>query len=140
MLVTPLLDCAAQSGEIGPAVDTARARRHGPFRFLFGWLAIVYGKLLVGLAGEAAQAQFVRVWAIGVGLNQVSDLQAFLITAGELALAATVLDALWLQPNHVWLERLVDYSSVQATTFLRGGGWRARIWASLRHGSAVQGS
>ena len=100
----------------------------------------MYGKLLIGLAGQRVQAQFVRTWAVSVGLNQASDLQSFLVTALELALAASVLDALWLLPNHLWLEGLVDFSSVQATTFLRAAGWRGRVWAALRHGTAVQGN
>jgi hypothetical protein len=71
---------------------------------VFVWLIFVYGKLIYDLLGPSVEEEFARAWAVGIGLHQLSDLQAFVVTTAQVLLAATVLDALFLLPNVRWLE------------------------------------
>jgi hypothetical protein len=106
---------------------------------VFVWLIFVYGKLIYDLLGPSVEEEFARAWAVGVGLNQLNDLQAFVVTTAQVLLAATVLDALFLLPNVRWLETQVDYASVQASSLRGASGSWARRWVTyLRHMKSVQ--
>jgi hypothetical protein len=130
---------------------------------VFVWLIFSYGALILDLLGPSVEEEFARAFGAGIGLNQLSDLQAFVVTTAQVLLLATVLDALFLLPNVRWLEtqgkspacerhapvckRLtfilrcaVDFASVQASS-LRGASrsWAHRWVTYLRHMKSVQG-
>jgi len=134
----------------GAALDTAETRmRHAAFGLMyaiwavFGYLIIVYGRLLLSLLGPASDGQFAKSWLVALGVGQAAELRSFAITAAEAVMVATLLDALWLLPNRRWLEIQLDYASVQAAAFVAADkGVRVtftrRIWTFLRHYKAVK--
>ena len=109
----------------------------------FGYLVVVYGRLILRLRGPDADAQFARAWLAALGAGQAAELRAFVMTALEALAVATVLDALWLLTNARWLETQVAYASVQAAAFRRGRDAARvtaarRAWAYLQHFKAVK--
>ena len=71
------------------------------------------------LLGAAAQAQFTKTWAIGVGISQATQFRDMLLAAAQGLAVLTVLDSLWLVGNAAWLEDHADLVCVDAA--LRNG-------------------
>ena len=133
----------------GAALDGAELRmRRAGFALMyviwavFAYLVVVYGRLLLRLLGPAATSQFAQSWLVALGAGQAAELHSFVITAVEVIMVATVLDALWLLPNARWLETQVDFASVQAAAFVAPAAARVtnvrRTWAYLSHFKAVR--
>jgi len=79
------------------------------------WIVFVYGALVYDLLGDAAERSFVTSWGVGVGIGQVQDFRALLVSAAEMVLALTLLEMAWVQSNPSWFETNVDYLSVMNT-------------------------
>ena len=96
------------------------------------------GRLVYNLLGVKAERDFTRSWGVGVGLSQLSDAQALIVSTLQALAVVTVLEMLWLVRNASWHETLVEFASVQGTVAARGV-WRlpAILGAYKRHYNAV---
>jgi hypothetical protein len=72
------------------------------------------------LIGVKAERDFTRSWGIGIGLSQVSDAQALIVSTMQALTVVTVLEMLWLVHNANWHETFVEFASVQGTVAARG--------------------
>ena len=141
---------ALPDASAGAALDAAEVRmRRAGFALMyaiwavFAYLVVVYGRLLLRLLGPAADSQFAQSWLVALGAGQAAELRSFAVTAAEVLMVATILDALWLLPNARWLETQVDYASVQAAAFMAPASAARvtngrRMWAYLQHFKAVR--
>jgi hypothetical protein len=90
------------------------------------------------LIGVKAEHDFTRSWGVGIGMSQLSDAQALVMSTLQALAVLTVLEALWLVQNANWQETFVEFASVQGTVAAHGM-WRlpAILGAYKRHFNAV---
>ena len=85
----------------------------------------VYGMQVYTLYGESAEKSFTHDWAVGLGIEQATQLNAAFKAAVQGAILLYVLQL--LQPG-LWLETQLDLCSVQATMLHgRATNWVARM-------------
>ena len=93
---------------------------------------------MYNLLGVKAERDFTRSWGVGIGLSQVSDARALIMSTLQALAVVTILDLLWLVQNSSWYETHVEFLSVYATV---AGGRALRLprllLAYKRHFNAV---
>lgn len=75
------------------------------------------GALIYSLLGAHAEASFVRQWAIGVGLENLTEWNAILREGIKVAVVLVLFDRLGYIGGEPWLEVHVDSLSIHATMF-----------------------
>ena len=102
------------------------------------WLVFVYGALVYDLLGEAAETAFVKSWGVGVGVGQVQEFRALLVSAAEAVLALTLLELAWIQSNPTWFESNVDYLSVLNAAVPAAAAAGASSWRDSHFGVSTR--
>ena len=85
----------------------------------------VYGNIIYGLLGPAAEKDFTRTWGISYAMDNATQWQDILNDVFKGLLILLVLDALQIVKPLAWLEDHADRLSVQAVLF---GQARTSIW------------
>ena len=88
---------------------------------LFAWFIFTYGMLIYKLLGDQAQSEFARSWGISYAMNAVTEWKDIAVEAVKATVIMIILERLFLTRNSAWLEEHMDYLSIQALLFKRGG-------------------
>lgn len=81
--------------------------------------SVVAGRLIYDQLGASAETAFLRAWGLGVLIEHATQWREVVEALMEAALIYSVLDALGLFALPQYLERELDFASVQARSLTR---------------------